>query len=111
MDESNDYSPVDRLAGLGSAYHGLVEAVAFDERLADVREYLIDQIAKLILSEELAQEIKNLTGRPKATASQTVNELCNDVFENPHWTCSWADNRQWLGDAIIVASQLGDTER
>lgn len=107
MPISSEISLVDRLTGLESAYRGLADAVAFDERLADTREYVTNQIAEIILSDELAAEIEGLPERmSRAPAGQTVNELCCDVFGSEDWSCDWTTHRQWLGDAIVAASQM-----
>lgn len=107
MTDPNELILIDKLAGLERAYHGLTLALAaaFDERLADTRHYVADQIAKVILSDELEAEIDGITNSgTRGIAGQTVNEICCDVFGSDDWQCGWREHRQWLGDAIVAAS-------
>ncbi len=98
---------IEQLTGYESAYRGLADVVEFDLQLAQSRGYVINQIAELILSDELAAEIEAMSqGMPRALAGQTVNEICNEVFGSTNYNCSWTENRKWLGDAIIVAASL-----
>lgn len=105
MTDPSETSLVEKLTALESAYRGLTDATTFDERLADTRNYVVDQIARVILSDELETEIDDLTDRySRGIAGQTVNELCCDVFGSDDWHCGWREHRQWLGDAIVAAS-------
>jgi hypothetical protein len=106
MTTPSDISLVDRLTGLERAYHGLTDTITFDEQLANTRKYVADQIAEIILSDEIATEIQGIPDRvERAVAGQTINEICCEVFGSEDWNRGWEKHRQWLGDAIIAASQ------
>jgi hypothetical protein len=100
-------SLVEQLQGLERAFHGLSRGARFDETLADCQTYVKDRLAAIILSDELKIQIDGLElSRDRALVTQQINEMTNHVFERPDYCHDWEQNRQWLGDAIILASQL-----